>query len=504
MGPTEPQDPGTELTRGGLLARNTLLNIGATLLLLGAAGLAIPLLVDELGTSRFGLLALAWAAIGTFGVLDLGIGRALTREVARRLSGDGEPVEALVSTFLAILALLGLVGGIALLGLASVLVTDVLEVPAALEGEATRACRLLAVAIPVVMVTTGLRGILEAHQRFDLVNALRVPVGVLTLAGPLLVLPFSDSITAAVAVLVAVRVLSLVGHAVFCVRSTGLRAVPPRRGLVMPALRSAGWLTVANLIQPLMMYPDRFIVGAVVSASAVAFYAAPHDLATKLVVLPAAPIPVLFPAFATSFHSDPARTARIFTRSVRYMAVFVAPLVLVTVTFAEEGMRAWLGSDFAGESARVLQLLAIGVLCQSLAQIPFALLQGAGRADLTAKLLLAELGPFLLGLWLAVRANGIEGAAAVWLARSLVDAALLYVFAARLLSLPRRDITHAALAFAALLLLTAALVPLPFEALGKAIVLGLALALFAVIAWTRVLSSEERRRMVKPLRPTKA
>jgi O-antigen/teichoic acid export membrane protein len=499
MGDTNGPETDNGLSRGKLLARNTLLNVLGTVALLVTAAAATPLLIEELGISRFGLLALAWALIGTFGVLDLGLGRALTREVARHLGRGGAPIDSLASTFLALFVALGVSAALLLALFSGVLVEDVLEVRATLTEEAILACQLLAVALPVVVVTTGLRGVLEAHQRFDLVNALRVPIGVLTVAGPLLVLPVSHNIGAIVGALVAVRILGLVAHAASCWLATDLRPTPPQRRLVKPAVKSAGWLTVASLIRPLLMYPDRFIVGATVSAAAVALYAAPHDLATRLLLIPAAPIPVLFPAFAATYATERNRFAVIFTRSVRYMAVLVVPLMLFTVTFAEEGMRLWLGPEFAGDSARVLQLLAIGALCQALAQIPFVLLQGAGRADLTAKLLLAELLPYLLALWLAIRSGGILGAATVWLARALIDSAVLYLLAARLLGLPWTQVRRATAAFAGFLLVNAGLVALALDAVGKGIMLAACLAVFGVIAWTLILSEDERRLVMSPL-----
>lgn len=59
-----------------------------------------------------------------------------------------------------------------------------------------------------------------------------------------------------------------------------------------------------------------------------------------------------------------------------------APLLV-----AFEGLMLWLGSEFADNSTLVLQLLAVGVFINSLAHVPSGLEQGAGRPDLTAKLI---------------------------------------------------------------------------------------------------------------------
>src|SRR2546421_641459 len=82
--------------------------------------------------------------------------------------------------------LVGLVGTVSVVALSPWLVHHALNVPATLQRETLRAFYLLGFSIPAVIVTAGLRGLLEAHQRFGLINALRVPMGVFTFIGPLL------------------------------------------------------------------------------------------------------------------------------------------------------------------------------------------------------------------------------------------------------------------------------------------------------------------------------
>jgi len=111
-----------------------------------------------------------------------------------------------------------------------------------------------------------------------------------------------------------------------------------------------------------------------------------------------------------------------------FWVVFVTmyPLTLIAVTYAPELLRVWLGADFAIQGAAALRWLAVGVLSNSLASIPFALLQGIGRSDTTAKIHLVE-APLYLGLmvWL-IHERGITGAAIAWSVRTTLDLVLLY------------------------------------------------------------------------------
>src|SRR5437867_13017999 len=100
----------SQLLSGRLLARNGVWNVVGQSLPLVVALFAIPQLIETLGTDRFGLLTIVWAAIGYFGLFDLGLGRALTKLVAERLGrGHTEELPRLVWTALGLIAVLGVV-----------------------------------------------------------------------------------------------------------------------------------------------------------------------------------------------------------------------------------------------------------------------------------------------------------------------------------------------------------------------------------------------------------
>ena len=78
------------LTSGRLLARNTIWNLvgsGAPMLV---AIFSIPILIKGLGKEQFGVLTLAWALIGYANLFELGLGRALTQLVARKIGAGDE------------------------------------------------------------------------------------------------------------------------------------------------------------------------------------------------------------------------------------------------------------------------------------------------------------------------------------------------------------------------------------------------------------------------------
>ncbi len=500
----------SSLTSGPVLARNTVINFIGQIAPLLVALFSIPYLIGHFGIDRFGVLTLVWVIIGYFSLFDLGLGRALTQMVAERLgTPDEESVPSIVWLCLALMLVLGILGALILGLISHWLIYEVLKVPPALREETRRAFVLLAFSLPFVISTSALRGLLEAKQRFGLLNAVRIPLGIFMYLGPFLVLPFSLSLYHVVWVLVVGRVLAWGVHLLFSFRVfPSLRSRPHLAfSRLVPLVRFGGSITVSNMVSPLMANMDRFIIGALLSVTAVAYYTTPYEIVTKLWIIPGALTGVLFPAFSADYKQDPERTRRLFRLSYKYILIALFPPVLVLVALANEGIQFWLGPEFARQSGRVLQWMAIGVFLNSTALIPFALIQAAGRPVWVALLHLVQL-PFYLGaLWIMVETHGIEGAALAWLGRIVIDTAVLFWMAERILRTSVSGMAGRVRAILPACLLVLALFCLPVPLAAKALLLGIILPAFSVAAWLGLLGDSERglvlnrfRRARKPVK----
>lgn len=482
------------VTSSRLLVRNTALNIVSQIIPLGVAVIAVPVLINALGSDRFGILTLAWALIGYFALLDFGLGRALTQSASEAVGrGDSNQLRELSVVSIASMIVIGVIGGIVVAAMTPWLSYSVLKMDALYRPEVATSFYLLALSLPFVLGTMGFRALLEAHQDFGLATALRLPYAIFNFIGPLLVLPFSRSLVPVVGILVVGRVFMFVAHLI-----VSLRHYPWLRGgslsistALVPMLRSGGWMMISNIVSPLMGYLDRFVIGALLSVTAVAYYATPFELISKLLILPAAVIGVFFPAFAAMYTHDRHRTAVMFDRASRLVLIIVFPVVLLLVTFARETLHLWVGAPFAAQSTLVLQLLGVGVLINSFAQSPFSILQATRRADLTAKLHLAELPLYVLMVFILARRMGIGGVALAWTLRVALDTAVLCWMSRR--ELPELAPTlDRSVVWLAALIATTLLVALPSGLLTRAILTAASLAAFAVLAWIGMLSPAER------------
>ncbi len=489
------ENQNVHLTSGRLLARNAVWNVLGTGAPTLVAVVCIPVLIHGLGKDRFGVLTLAWVLIGYASLFEFGLGRSLTQLVARKLGArEDQEIPALAWTSLLLMLLLGFVGTACLFLISPWLVGHGLNVPGTLQHETLQSFRVLALSIPFLITTAGLRGVLEAHQRFGLINALRVPMGVFTFAGPLLVLPFSKSLVPVVATLVVGRIIAWAAHLLLYLRVLPAlgRFIAWDRSVVGPLLRTGGWMMVTNVVSPLLVTLDRFLLGALVSMTAVAYYATPYEVVTKFLILPSALMGVMFPAFSASFVQGRERTALLFRRCVKFLLLLLFPLLVCTIALAQDVLKLWLGPEFAQHSFRVVQWLAFGVFINGLAYMPFALLQGIGRPDLTAKLHFIELPLYLGLLWWLIATHGVEGAAIAWTVRAVVDALFMFWLAKSFLQgkNPIKLQTLFMPATALLILVLAAF--LQDSPIVKGLFLLGMILFFLPVTWFWVLTPEER------------
>lgn len=419
----------------GNLTRNSIYNLLGQGLPMLVGLITIPRLVHALGVDRFGVLTLTWAVMGYFSLFDLGLGRALTQLVAERSgTGASEDLPDIIRTALIMMLVLGLVGGVCLGAASPLVVGRVLKMSPALHTEVLYAFGLMAFSVPAVTLLAGLRGLLEARQHFLEINLLRLAMGVLTFLGPWLVSFKTSHLFWVVLSLEVMRYAALGAHFWICRRSISELAKPAafRSNHWKVLLRFGGWMTVSNIISPLMVNMDRFFIGAFVSVSAIAYYATPFDMITKVLVISGAIVSVLFPMFGALHRVDPRQAIRLYRNGMRTVFLILAPLLLALGIGAHWLLLHWLGPTFAEQGTGVIRILCFGVLVNSLATVPFAFIQGVARPDLTAKFHFFEAPFYVVILWILGTYSGVRGVAWAWSLRVTIDLLLLVIAAERL------------------------------------------------------------------------
>ena len=390
---------------------------------------ALGYMAHKLGPELFGIYTIAIAVVGYAGIFDMGLTRAITREIAIYRNNSTERKKIIASATVFLLALSTLGGCLVLIFSASIV--HFLNITAADFVDINNSFKLLALTIPIFLLNQLWIAILEGDEKFKAVNIQKSFSSTFIAGMPALFVIFDGTLLSAIAGLLISRIISLL-IAFLLVRNeivqSGMRLdlVTFKRLIFF-----GGWITVSNIISPAMVYFDRFIISNMLGARHVAYYSGPSEAIARLGILPAAVGRAIFPKLSCAGHKDELK--RNMTVSWLLMFAVCAPVVIIGIVFAENILHLWLGTSYAAHSKNILIILLVGFLFNALAQVPFTAIQSAGKAKITALLHCVEIIPYFVMLYFVVQHYGLIGVAFAWSIRVIVDWIILTIISQSLL-----------------------------------------------------------------------
>ncbi len=402
------------------IIKNTLWNLSGYVIPSIIAIPALGSMARLLGPEKFGLFTLAIALVGYASIFDAGLTRAVIREVSMHRHNKKE-LDSIIANSTIILITLGLVGATLIFFLSHEIV-NLLNVEISYKQETIVSISLISITIPIFLLNQIWLAFFEGQEKFKQVNLIKSVNNSLLAGLPALFCIITTTLISAVTGLIIARIISLIVTFYFCrkdILSAGLKF---ERSTVKRLLSFGGWITISNVISPIMTYMDRFIISHLSGASKVAFYSAPSEGIQRLSILPSALSRTIFPKLSSN-NSDTYKTKR---QSYILMTLCLFPLCTFICIFSHFIMTTWMGEEFSGDSVIVLKILSLGFFLNCLAQIPFANIQARGFSKITAYIHLCELIPYLVLLFIFINKWGVVGAACAWSLRTTTDFIILF------------------------------------------------------------------------------
>jgi O-antigen/teichoic acid export membrane protein len=394
--------------------------------------LATPLFLLWLGQVQYGQWMLLLTFNGLGGLAGLGMGSAAIRDVAAARGRDDAPgalaaVRACVSVTL--------LSGVAVAGLLLLFGAFAGGDLLARMGDPALIRTIIAVAALLILLEqldTVFAGTLRGMERFDVsarVEALTK--GGLVVAALLAAWATRDLmwVFAATAGMTMVRLCVKAGVAS---RMLGTLPWPSWDRPRMAAVFAFGkWTWAQALGAALFSTADRFLVGGLLGAEALARYSICLQLAQQVQTIPAAGAQFLFPAVSRRREAGE-DYRRLAIRASLAIAAFGAAIGLPLALLAEPILRLWVGAEIAASSAGVLALLVLAFTILAANVGPFYVLLGSGRERFVALLNIGA-GFVALGLlWLAINEAGLIGAAVGRIGFAAIISLSIVAFAAQL------------------------------------------------------------------------
>lgn len=492
------QDQGAKPIEGGLLTKNVVFSFAGKIFPIIAGIISIPVLIDNIGTERFGVLSIIWLLIGYFGILDFGFTKSIIFELGKDIRSGGSKSEEITSTITTVLVCIGIIIGAVVILITPFLLEDLFTLNGAILEEARRGFLILGIGTPITMLSSSMRGILETFQDFKRTSITDTIFGGINYLGLAALSLFSSNLAYFVVVLVLIKLS--IGITFFFLSRRFVRSKIFRFSIDTDLMKSAfnfgKWVAISNIINPIMGQIDRYIIGAVITMTAVTFYTAPFDMGQKISLIPVSITVVLFPAF-TVRNGSSNESGVIFSNSILATITFVFPLTAVLVFFAKEILLIWLGAEFAEESFYVLQILIIGAFVNSIAKIPFTYLEGIGSPDITAKLHVSEFIGYIPVLWLLINIFGIIGAALARSSRVFIDWLVLITITRK--KIEGRAYVLETLFLVMVLILLCITAGIQISLIPKVLIIGGLLVVYFFVLWNKYLDDNLKLSIVSKL-----
>jgi O-antigen/teichoic acid export membrane protein len=372
-----------------------------------------PFILHKLGDNAFSLWVLIFSLTGYYGVLDLGIRSSIVRYVARfAATGDENNLAKFLSTSVAFYAIVSLVV-LLLTGIGFFHLQSLFKIPPVLL-ESSRIVFVLAGAAAALSFPLGVfAAVLEGLQRFSWLHLSQV--GVTLLRGLLIAIALARG-GGLVAIGVITTAMTLLSYLI--IMWLAFRAFPLRFSSsdvdsksFRQMLRYSAFVFMILVADKLRFQTGPILVGAMISSSAVAYFA----IGSKLVEYSTSAVrsmAIVFTPMSSHLHAtgDVVRLRQTLVLGNRACALITFPLCAVIVILGRSIIEVWVGANYLS-SYLVLVILSVPRTLYLAQSTSTKILLGMGRHRMLATVLLLEGGINIVVSILLARHFGIAGVA---------------------------------------------------------------------------------------------
>lgn len=384
--------PKGALTNAGWNGFFTLWSIAISFLL-------TPLLIHHLGTAQYGILLLIWSITGILGIANFGLGEATLRYVAyyygnRDLSGVNRVFGATLSFYVVIC----LVISIAMLGAAPG-IASLLKIPAEDHLLVYRLLRLSALVFSLGIISRAFGAIPMALHRYDIASKVNIAQNVIRSVGYVLLVVSKFGILSLVLWDAVTNLMTI------CVQAVVIRRLSPEVKLA-PSFSFGGLQEVFGYsIFSLLTYifytmfreSGKLLLGRYLGPAPVAYVGTPDNVAQRVHMVIASSSETLLPRF--SANRDPKVAESLFLSAtwaaLAASIIFFIPLVVLMPDF----LSLWINPEFARQSAKVGQWIALSYITQGAFAPAATFFRGSGKPwFVSVVIFLAGIGTLVAGL----------------------------------------------------------------------------------------------------------
>lgn len=361
-----------------------------------------PLLLDNLGGSRYGIWVLINSLINVLGISNFGLGNAFIKigseyEASKDQLGFNQlfTVSFTLSIILAIAISLStyLFGGY---------IFPVFFDNTGIE-EMMPVAHLVGGIVGLRIINSVISGSYMARQRYDLNSKISIGFNLFTsIIFTILAILFKDIQVLVLSLFISTIALLLIN--IFIAKHNNPQLVF-KLAIRKPTLQKIigygiySWLQL--IISAINSQADKLIVGGLLGPAALGYYSVCMQLVAKIHEIPTAAAAFLVPKFSTLYELRDGENIRsVYSKAMLYKSIFIIASGILAFILAPQILGIWIGSDFAGKHADLFRLLTIATSIGAFGVIPYYCLNGTGFVRFNTIISLATSGSSIILLFL--------------------------------------------------------------------------------------------------------
>lgn len=382
----------------------------------------IPVLLRHTGLERFGVLSLIIVIIGSVTIFDFGITRSVTNSVRKYLDEEnGIAILTVIKTGWYIITGVILVISVLFWVESQWIAVHLFHVSSdQIREETAGSMRIIAVSLPFVIAQTVFVGVMEAFGAFKKISIGKAPFSILMYLVPVIISFYTPSLFYLTLSLCLLRCIMAVVF--YMMMTSEIRKVTPvkllsvklNKAITTELVKYGGWISVGNIIAPIILYIDRFFVASIVGATMFAYYTTPYDVVSRVAIVTVSACGVLFPVLVSKIATDIRAANSYFNKVILGIFLVLVGPAVAGIFLSKWFLSVWISPDFAAHSWVIFSLFLIGYLMHGLVQPAFIWIQACGKPWIMAVSMIVDLILYLIYLPWMTHHYGILGAAIAW------------------------------------------------------------------------------------------
>ncbi len=393
-----------------------------------------PWFLYQLGIEQYGHWMLLAATVSVGGVMNSGTGASTIKAVSAGIGGNIEgQSDRAVNASLAIAILGG--GAMALIvflvfWIGSPVFLSRMGDPDLIRATGTAA----AVLIWIEQLDNVFSSAMKGAEYFSHAARVEIVSKMAQIIVASIVLYAFPSLNALYVTLLFVGLIRLLAKTILAKRLLDLGPLRPSFRKSSDILSFAKWGWLQGVGSVMFGAADRMLIGAMLGASSLTFYAIASQLAMQTHAVSAAGLSVIFPKVSRKLESGGKFSMRRFVGITTAANMLLSTLLTITlISLGPWFLRFWVGPETAAPASEVLPWLVIAYWVLSLNSVSYYLLLGMGRIRFISLTVIASGILAVIAAWFAIDALGLIGAPAGRAAYALVSLVLLIPVAKQLL-----------------------------------------------------------------------